>query len=85
MDAEQAINRGRRAAHELQETDQAFRAVRDAMIAQLVSTSPENEALILKLHGAIQSLGKVQTALREVIDNGRLAEQAMAVSGLNRA
>ncbi len=76
--------KGRRAGIELRETEEAFDRLRAAMLNEIAATSPENERKILKLHAAVQTLGAVRSALIGMVQNGQIAEQALAQNGLNR-
>lgn len=85
--------RGRVAEFEYRETERAFEAVRQAILEDLVKTSPTLELKIQKLHLAAQILPAVRQALLKVLQAGQVAEatlkfeaeQALAAEGLTRA
>lgn len=85
MNDEETAAKGRRARAEYRETEGAFAKLRKAALDELVKTSPENTAKILKLHMTAQTLSAVQEALMRVVQAGEYAEQALAQAGLNRA
>ena len=78
------VARGHAAERELTETEAAFDAVRDAILREMVSTSPAHPDKVLKLHLAVQNLDAVKTALRGVIEDGQVAAHAIAAAGLTR-
>jgi len=83
--SEQAdIARGHRAFNELEEVGAAFERVKAAILTELSQTPVSQPEKVLKLHMATQNLTAVRQALLEVIDNGRVAEQALALAGLTR-
>jgi len=84
MSDEQAVARGSRALNELTEVQAAFDAVEDAILRTLAETPIGQEAKVLNLHKSVQNLAAVKQALREVIDNGLVARDAIAVAGLTR-
>jgi len=84
MSNEQRASRGRRARQEQNETQAAFDAVEDALLAELSRTPIGQEAKVLNLHKALHNLAAVRAAIQRVIDDGMMAEHAIAVAGLNR-
>jgi uncharacterized membrane protein len=84
------IERGRRAAGELAETEAAFEAVKAAILKTLVAASPAQPEKILKLHLAVQNLEAVRQALAKTVAAGEVAafaqaaEAAIAEAGLTR-
>ena len=78
------IARGHRAFNELEEVGAAFERVKAAILTELSQTPVSQPDKVLKLHMATQNLAAVRQALQEVIDNGRVAEQALALAGLTR-
>lgn len=84
MTDEERIARGHRAASELRETSDAFAKVEAALLKALSETPVGQDTKILKLHMAVQNLAAVQQALRGVMDDGLMAESAIAVAGLTR-
>lgn len=78
------IARGHRAFNELEEVGAAFERVKAAILTELSQTPVSQPEKVLKLHMAAQNLAAVRQALQEVIDNGRVAEQALALAGLTR-
>jgi hypothetical protein len=81
---EERISRGLRAFGELEEVGAAFDAVRDALVKTLSETPVGQDVKVLKLHMALQNLAAVKQALRDVIDNGQMAQHAVAAAGLTR-
>lgn len=84
MSDQAAAARGHRALNELTEVSGAFDAVEAALLKNLAETPVGADAKILKLHMAVQNLAAVRQALREVIDDGQVAQHAIAASGLTR-
>lgn len=84
MNDDQAIARGHRAFNELTELNDVFDRLERHTFEKLKQTAVGNDALVQKLHMTLHNMAAIRTALREMVDNGRVAEQAMAVSGLNR-
>lgn len=83
-DAETAA-KGRRAASELRETEEAFATLRQRLLDEIAATSPGQPDKVLKLHMSVQNLTAVKTALMLMVQAGQVADAAMAQSGLNRA
>lgn len=83
-DAETAA-RGRRAASELRETEDAFQLLRSRLLEEIAATSPSQPEKILKLHQSVQVLSGVREALMLMVRNGEVADMALAQSGLSRA
>jgi ribulose kinase len=77
--------RGRRALHEMEEVGLAFDKVEAAIIRTLAETPIGQEAKVLNLHKSLQNLAAVKQAIRDVINDGQVAEYAIAVAGLTRA
>lgn len=84
MSDESAAARGHRAFNELTEVAGAFDRVEAALLKTLSETPVGADVKILKLHAAVQNLAAVRQALQEVIDEGRVAEHAIAHAGLTR-
>lgn len=84
MNHVEAIARGHAAERELTELDDAFDRVRNAILVTMADTSPSSPEAILKLHMAAQNLSAVRQAMRMVVDNGMMAEHALAATGLTR-
>jgi hypothetical protein len=84
MTFEERAARGRRAADELTEVGAAFDAVETAILRALSETPVGQETKVLNLHKAVQNLAAVRQALRAVIDDGTMAEHAIAQAGLTR-
>lgn len=85
MNQEERVSRGLRAAQELRETEDAFATVEAAIVKALAETPVGADAKILRLHMSLQNLAAVKQAIRGVIDDGLMAESAIAVAGLTRA
>jgi len=73
MDDEQIIRKANRAAIEYLETEEAFAAVRQALINKWAGSELGASAERERLFFSIQSLDAVQTALRGVIEDGKVA------------
>ncbi len=85
MNDNERAARGHRASNELREVSGAFDAVEAAIIRTLTETPVGQEAKVLNLHKALQNLSAVRQAIRSVIDDGLMAEAAIAQAGLTRA
>lgn len=79
-----AVGRARRAFEEYEELKAAFDRLEGAIFAEMKQTPVGVDAKLQRLHLSLHNLADVKAALREVIDNGRIASQALAVAGLNR-
>jgi hypothetical protein len=84
MTDEEAAAKGYRAEREYAETEEAFEAVRKAILDELVGTTITHTDKILKLHAAAQNLDAVKKALMDVVQNGQIARVALAQTGLTR-
>ena len=84
MSDEARAARGHRAFNELEEVSAAFDAVEAAIIRALAETPIGQEPKVLNLHKSLQNLAAVKQALRDVIDDGQVAQHAIAVAGLTR-
>lgn len=80
----QAVAQGHRAERELNETAQAFEKVRAAAIAALINTAPGQEAVRERLIVTCQIIDAVQAALLDVVNDGKVAEHAIAQRNLLR-
>ena len=85
MNDHERAARGHRAFHELEEIGHAFDKVEAAIIKTLAETPIGQEAKVLNLHKALQNLAAVKQAARDVINDGLMAEAAIAAAGLTRA
>jgi hypothetical protein len=84
MTDEQRMRRGRRALAEFEELGGVFERLERAVFAELQQTPIGADAKVVRLHMTLHNLAGLQAALREMIDDGRVAEQALALAGLNR-
>jgi hypothetical protein len=62
----------------------SFDAVEAAILRALSETPVGQETKVLNLHKSVQNLAAVRQALRGIIDDGLMAEQAIAMAGLTR-
>lgn len=84
MNDAQRASRGASAAREWTELEAAFAKVREAILNNLAETSPSQADKVLKLHMAVQNLAGVKQAMMLVIQDGQMAEHAIAQAGLTR-
>jgi hypothetical protein len=84
MSNEHRASRGRQAAQEWSQTEAAFAEVEAAILRTLAETPVGQETKVLNLHKAVQNLAAVRQAIRAVIDDGMMAEHAIAQAGLTR-
>lgn len=84
MDDAEALARGNRAFNELEELNAVFDKLERNTIEKLKSTPIGQDDMVTKLHMTLHTLSGIRSAMREMIDNGRVAEHALAVSGLHR-
>ncbi len=84
MSDEQRAGRGRRAFGELEELADVFERLERGVFLELQQTPIGQDAKVQRLHMTLHTLAGLQTALREMVDDGRVAEQALAIAGLNR-
>lgn len=84
MNDHEAAAVGSRAELELEATRQAFADVRSAILDELVQTPPMQVEKIAKLHMSAQILSAVQKALTDVVSNGVMAREAIAMAELTR-
>jgi hypothetical protein len=62
----------------------SFDAVEAAILRALSETPVGQETKVLNLHKSVQNLAAVRQALRGMIDDGLMAEHAIAMAGLTR-
>jgi len=79
-----AVYAGQRAWSELEQTAAAFARVRAAMVEEIIKTGPDHVAKRERLIVGCQIIDAVRDALRNVVDNGRVAEAALAEADLLR-
>jgi hypothetical protein len=84
MSEQDRISKGQRAASEWRESEEAFAKVEGVLIRELTQTPVGASQKVLNLHMAVQNLAAVRQAIRAVIDDGLMAEHAVAVAGLTR-
>lgn len=84
MTDEQRAARGRRAFAELEELAGVFERLERGVFVELQQTPIGQDAKVQRLHLTLHNLAGLQVALREMVDDGRVAEQALAMAGLNR-
>ena len=68
------VARGRRAEHELVETEAAFQAVEDALLRTWRETPIGADAKVMKLHMSMHNLAAVKAAFLRTIRAGKDAE-----------
>lgn len=84
MNDQERVSRGRRTFDELEEVSAAFDAVEAAILRTLADTPIGQETKVLNLHKAAQNLAAVRQVLKDVIDDGVVAQHAIAAAGLTR-
>lgn len=67
------VARAHRAAQELEQTNEAFAAVREGVVKKLLDAHDPDEAFKGVLQ--VRALDEVQSTLQRVIDAGRVEEQ----------
>lgn len=81
MTDEQAARDGRNAEQAMAVIDPALAKVREALIAALIATGPENTERVLTLHRTAQNLDALRKVIADVIANGKLS--AAILDGLS--
>lgn len=84
MTDEERQARGRRAFNEYQEVSAAFDKVEAVIIRTLTETPVGQEPKVLNLHKSLQNLAAVRQAIQDVVNDGMMAEHAIAQAGLTR-
>lgn len=84
MTENERVARGHAAKRELTQTEAAFAAVEAAIVRELGQTPVGADSKVLKLHQSLQNLAAVKQALFDVINDGQVAEYAIAQAGLTR-
>jgi hypothetical protein len=84
MTEEEAQAAGARAEMALTVLDPAMDRVKEAILAELVATSPQHSEKILALHRAVQNVDATRAAILDVVNNGKIAAVAIASAGLTR-
>jgi hypothetical protein len=85
MNDHEAAARGDRAKYELELTAEAFEKLHAAMVEELVQTPVGADLKIQRLHMGLQQLAGIRKALLDVVNNGQIARQAIAIhTGLLR-
>lgn len=84
MDEHQRIARGHRAFNELEELKGVFDRLEAGVFRELTQTPIGADDKVRRLHMTLHNLAGLRAALRAMIDDGRVAELALATAGLNR-
>lgn len=71
MTEEQAIQKGRRAAHELTETQWAFDEMKALLVEKLIATGVDAVASREKYYDALKAIEMVRKVLVETMANGQ--------------
>lgn len=75
---------GRRAFDELEVLNGVFDKLEQKAIEKLKQTPIGADAMVQKLHMTLHNLTGIRTAMREMVENGRYAEVAIAMAELNK-
>jgi hypothetical protein len=73
MNHHEAAALGAHAEQAMTVLDPAIAKVREATIAAMIATSPQNTDKVLALHAAVQTVDAVRKAIQDVIDHGKVA------------
>ena len=84
MDDEQTAAKGRRTLNEMTELQGVFASLEAAIFREMQQTPVGADVKVQNLHKTLHNLASIQTAMREMIDNGRMAEAAISLAGLTR-
>jgi len=84
MTEEEAQVAGARAEMALAVLDPAMDRVKEAILKELIGTSPQHSDKILALHRAVQNVDATRQAIWDVVNNGKIAAVAIASAGLTR-
>lgn len=76
---------GRKAEQAMQVLGPAMDKVKEAILRELVQTSPAHADKILTLHRAVQNVDATRQVIMDVVNNGKIAAVALASAGLTRA
>lgn len=84
IDDETTITKGRRALNEMNELQEVFAKLEAAIFREMQQTPIGADVKVQNLHKTLHNMAAIRQAMREVIDNGRMAEAAIAIAGLTR-
>lgn len=82
-DAERSA-RGHRAFNELAELQEVFDKLERGVFVELQRTPIGQDVKVQRLHMTLHNLAGIQQAMREMVDDGRMVEAALAMAGINR-
>ena len=85
MSEAETLRRAGRAAAELEQTGEAFAAMRANAVETLLASKDAERELREALYRAVQVIDAVQAHLRQVVDGGRVAELAEEMRALTGA
>lgn len=85
MDDEQTAAKGRRTLNEMTELQGVFASLEAAIFREMQQTPVGADVKVQNLHKTLHNLAAIQTAMREIVDNGKFAQDAIAMAGLTRA
>lgn len=83
MTEDESIARAHRMFGELEETQAVFDKLEACVIRILGETPIGSDAKVLKLHMTLHNLAGIRQAMREMIDDGLMAQSALSAAGLN--
>jgi hypothetical protein len=84
MTEDERIARSGRAFNEMLELQEVFDKLDAATVKALTETPIGADAKITKLHMTLHNLAGIRQAMREMIDDGLMAQSALAAAGLTR-
>lgn len=84
IDDETTVAKGRRALNEMNELQEVFAKLEAAIFREMQQTPIGADVKVQNLHKTLHNLASIQQAMREVVDNGRMAEAAISIAGLTR-
>ena len=74
MTEHERVARGHRAFNELQEVNAAFDQVEAVLVRELTQAPVGADVKILRLHMSLQNLAAIRLAVRNIIDDGLMAD-----------
>lgn len=77
LDDEQRVIRGHEAAREFKQLEAAFASAEKALQDKIAATPITSPEVVLRVHAGLQALDMVRTAMRQIIQDGMVAEAAM--------
>lgn len=78
MNDHEAVAKGAQAEQALLVLEPAMDKVREAILAEMIATSPQQSDRVLALHAAAQAVEATRAVIKAVISDGQVAAHALS-------